>query len=52
MTSNYQRALYNGFKLEEQWKYEVDKYINTQNESIFIVVYDARNSVCFGDLIG
>ena len=26
MTSNYQRALYNGFKLKEQWKYEVDKY--------------------------
>ena len=52
MTSNYQRALCNGFKLKEQWKYEVDKHINTQNESIFIVVYDARNSVCFGDLIG
>lgn len=24
MTSNYQRALYNGVKLKEQWKYEVN----------------------------
>ena len=46
MTSNYQRALYNGFKLKEQWN-AWSKYI----KRVYIVVYDARWNVYFGNLI-
>lgn len=46
MTSNYQRALYNGFKLKEQWN-TWSKYI----KRVYIVVYDARWNVYFGNLI-